>query len=101
MPRMVIRPARVLMRFEVDRVLVMELPRENALDLLEWLGLGRPEFGAVETRMLLPLCRRRLWPEPRNVDPARSTRPAGTLRLQTELLATLVSSIDDSILRFG
>jgi hypothetical protein len=45
---------------------ILELPRREALDLLEWLGLGRPEFGAVEVRVLLPLCRRRLWPERRN-----------------------------------
>jgi hypothetical protein len=86
-------------------IIVMELPRDDGLDLLEWLGLGRPEFGAIDSRSLLPKCRRRLWPEPRNLDPpkicSRGLRPAGTLRVQTELLAIALSSIAGAMLRFG
>jgi hypothetical protein len=75
----------------------LELSREDGLDLLEWLGLGRPEFGAIDVRELLPLCRRRLWPEPRNVDPERcdvsgaTVRPAGALR---QLVTHVVKILD-------
>ena len=71
------------MRFALDgQRALLELSRDDGLDLLEWIGLGRAEFGAVEVSVLLPLCRRRLWPEARNVDPARlgadgQTRAAG------------------------
>jgi hypothetical protein len=49
----------------------LELPRDEGLALLDWLGLGRPEFGALDARELLPLCRRRLWPEQRNLGSPR------------------------------
>lgn len=49
----------------------LRLPYAEALDLFEWLGLGRPEFGAIEVRDILPRCRRRLWPEARNDGPMR------------------------------
>lgn len=55
------------MVFAVDgRDVVFEFPQELGLDLLDWLGLGRPAFGAIEVAVLLPLCRRRLWLEARN-----------------------------------
>jgi hypothetical protein len=61
------------MRFVLDgRTPFLGLPREEALDLFEHLGLGRPEFGAIEVSMLVPLCRRRLWPEKRNDGPLRA-----------------------------
>jgi hypothetical protein len=44
----------------------MDVPREEGLALLEWLGLGRPDFGAIAGRELAPLCRRRLWAVARN-----------------------------------
>jgi hypothetical protein len=71
---------------------VLELPRDEALRLLEWLGLGRPEFGAIEVRVLLPLCRRRLWPEARNASPLRS---------RVQALATAISDRLDAIVSFG
>lgn len=74
------------------RAPVLELPRPAALSLLEWLGLGRPEFGAVEVSILLPLCRRRLWPEPRN---------EGPLRRAVEALATAISSSPGAMVHFG
>ncbi len=86
-------------------LLIFELERSDALDLLEWLGLGRREFGAIEPSELLALCRRRLWPEPRNYDPAktspRGTRPAGMLRAHTELLAAALTNITGTVLSFG
>jgi len=119
------------MKFVLDRgPILLELPRSDALDLLDWLGLGRPEFGAIDIRELLPLCRRRLWPVPRNIDePKRQLsydltfkrgkylkgpvslreRPAGTLRLHTEFLAAAIASFGDhgeegeeeEVVRFG
>jgi hypothetical protein len=119
---------RPTMKFVLDRgPLLLELPRSDALDLLDWLGLGRPEFGAINIRKLLPLCRRRLWFEPRNVDEPKKQlsfeltvvrgkrvrgpvevkeRPAGTLRLHTEFLAAAIASFGEhdgheEIVRFG
>jgi hypothetical protein len=41
----------------------LELERAEGLDLLNWLGFGRAEFGSVTASDLLARCRRRLWPE--------------------------------------
>ena len=85
---------------------LLDLPREEGLDLLEWLGLDRPEFGRIAVRAIAPLCRRRLWPITRNVDPARvrvgtdgrsDLRPAGTLRSHTERLLTCLGDRDGAI----
>lgn len=83
----------------VERECMMTLRREDALDLLDWIGLPREDFGAIDARQLAPLCRRRLWPMPRNVDAAVHgrrpdgtlfvVRPAGTLRRWTEILLRL------------
>lgn len=40
---------------------MMVVRRDVGLALLEWLGLGRPDFGAIAARELAPRCRRRLW----------------------------------------
>lgn len=77
------------------------LPRAEALDLLAWLGLGRPEFGAIEARALAPLCRRRLWPLPRNLDPAKGERPRGTLRARTAQLLAIAEEAGDRAITFG
>lgn len=77
------------------------LPRAEALDLLAWLGLGRPEFGAIEARELLPRCRRRLWPLPRNLDAAQGERPRGTLRMRTAQLLALAEEAGDRAITFG
>lgn len=79
----------------------MALPRAEGLDLLEWLGLGRPEFGALTGRKLAPLCRRRLWPMPRNLDPARGDRPRGTLRMRTAQLLALAEQAGERVVMFG
>jgi hypothetical protein len=81
------------MRFVFDgRQPFYSLPRRQALDLLEWLGLGRPCFGAVEVSVLLPLCRRRLWPMPRNDGPLRS---------HVEALASAIRPWPASMVHFG
>jgi hypothetical protein len=58
---------------------LFEVPRPEGLVLLEWLGLGRPEFGALDMRELLPRCRRRLWPERRNLAEPRLVELASAL----------------------
>lgn len=57
----------------------LDLPRSEGLDLLEWLGLGRPEFGAISSRELAPRCRRRLWNVRRNEHPTLRARAAQLL----------------------
>jgi hypothetical protein len=80
---------------------ILELRRADALDLLEWLGLGRPEFGAIEIKDILPLCKRRLWPLPRNVDPATPTRTSGSLRHYAMTLADRLAGEPNAVLLFG
>jgi hypothetical protein len=78
------------------------LGRDDALDLLQWLGLERPEFGAVRRSELAALCRRRLWPIARNVDPAvPNRRPAGTLRAATADMLAFVERFDAPHVTFG
>ncbi len=78
------------------------LVRDDALDLLQWLGLERPEFGAVRRSELAALCRRRLWPMPRNVDPAvPNRRPAGALRAATADMLAFVERWEGSHVTFG
>lgn len=58
---------------------ILEIPRDEGLALLEWLGLGRPEFGAIAARELAPRCRRRLWGVPRNAHPVLHARTSELL----------------------
>jgi hypothetical protein len=45
----------------------MNLSNSNAADLCEWLGAPFEEYsGELPATELAALCRRRLWPEPRN-----------------------------------
>lgn len=59
-------------------IAILDMPRQEGLDLLDWLGLGRPDFGAIPARNLAPLCRRRLWDVARNANPVLRAR-AGQL----------------------
>lgn len=79
----------------------LEVRRRDALDLLAWLGLDRPEFGAIEARELLPLCRRRLWLVDRNVDAAVPGRAAGTLRALVAELAGHIEKAPAAVVQFG
>lgn len=84
------------MRFAVSgcaHAPLLSLPRAAALDLLEWLGLGRPEFGAIDARALGPLCRRRLWTVRRNED--------ARLRALTEDLLAVTVAADGALVLFG
>ena len=80
-------------RLDPDTLTWMSLPREEGLALLEWLGLGRPEFGAIAARELAPRCRRRLWSVERNQNPALRSRT-------TELLAVAEAAGEGMVL-FG
>ena len=63
----------------------VQLSEPNAEDLLKWLGLEPSNFGFIEANDLSARCRRRLWPMPRNIDPAiphrEETTPGGHVRL--------------------
>ena len=89
------------------QAVVLDVPRQDGLDLLAWLGLDQPEFGRMAARALAPLCRRRLWPMARNVDPAQpgirgTSRPRapGTLRAYTQQLLTCLGAQDGAVV-FG
>jgi len=72
---------------------VLDLAREEALDLLDWLGFGRPEFGAIDPRDLAPRCRRRLWDVERNDHPL--------LRGRTSQLLSMAESAGERVILFG
>jgi len=69
------------------------MPREEGLALLEWLGLGRPDFGAIPARDLAPRCRRRLWPLERNAH--------ALLRARTGELLAVAEAAGDGTVLFG
>lgn len=71
----------------------LDLPRADGLALLEWLGLGQPEFGAIKARELAPLCRRRLWPVPRNAEPR--------MRELTRALLAVAEGAGEGMVLFG
>ena len=70
------------------------MPREEGLALLEWLGLGRPDFGAIPARDLAPRCRRRL------VARANATR-THSLRARTGELLAVAEAAGDGTVLFG
>jgi hypothetical protein len=72
---------------------LLDVPRAEGLDLLDWLGLGRPDFGAIPARELAPRCRRRLWNVDRNADASLRTRT-------TELLA-IAEAAAEGVVLFG
>lgn len=78
-------PSARLLRFALQgQAPFLEVDRQDGLDLLDWLGLGRAEFGAIEASALRPLCRRRLWPEPRRDESAKLRRLASRVVLALE-----------------
>jgi hypothetical protein len=90
----------------------------NAGDLLRWLSLPAYDehgclCGELPAAELSARCRRRLWPEARNFDPARAAtdfqvpgrarvidcgRPEGYLRERTEQLLALCERDRESII---
>jgi hypothetical protein len=71
----------------------LDLPREEGLALLEWLGLGRPDFGAIPARELAPRCRRRLWAIERNQH--------ASLRARTGELLAVAEAAGKGMVLFG
>lgn len=71
----------------------MDVPREEGLALLDWLGLGRPDFGAIPARELAPRCRRRLWDIERNAHPL--------LRARTGELLVVAEAAGEGTVIFG
>jgi hypothetical protein len=82
------------LRFAITSELpLLDVPRQEGLDLLEWLGLGRPEFGAIRARELAPRCRRRLWAIERNAHPS--------LRARTGELLAVAEAAGEGMVMFG
>ena len=71
---------------------ILTMPREEGLALLDWLGLGRPEFGAIAARELAPRCRRRLWDVYSTQPTPRWSNDAGRRARTGELLALALSA---------
>ena len=77
-----------------------------------WLGLPVEHLvGELPARELAALCRRRLWPEPRNLDPEVPDqisnrfycfgRPNGYLRQRTAELLHLAELAGDGLISWG
>jgi hypothetical protein len=71
----------------------LDVPREEGLALLDWLGLGRPDFGAIAARELAPRCRRRLWDIERNAH--------ALLRARTGELLAIAEGAGEGTVIFG
>lgn len=102
-------------RYEVN------LSNTNAIELLCWLGIDPDYCGEVSARDLAARCRRRLWDEARNHDPALSPaeraerlgldpsnnrvitpgREAGYLRTRTERLLKLAEKAADHLITWA
>ena len=90
----------------------INISNQNAADLLVWLGLPVEHLvGELPARELAALCRRRLWPEPRNLDPEVPDqisnrfycfgRPNGYLRQRTAELLHLAELAGDGLISWG
>jgi hypothetical protein len=80
-------------RVDAVGVTILDVPRDEGLALLDWLGLGRPEFGAINARELAPRCRRRLWHIERNAHAA--------LRARTNELLAIAEAAGEGMVFFG
>jgi hypothetical protein len=99
----------------------VNLCNANAFDLLQWLGLTPASLGDFPARELAARCRRRLWDEARNHDPALAAddrlaalggpaggaqvvmqdRRPGYLRHQTERLLAVAQAAGDGLVCWG
>lgn len=84
---------RVQVQVQVQVPAMLEVRREEGLDLLDWLGLGRPDFGAIPARELAPRCRRRLWDVERNAH--------ASLRARTSDLLAVAEQAGEGLVLFG
>lgn len=95
----------------------MNLCNRNAYDLMRWLGFTPDYSGVLDSAEVAARCRRRLWPESRNLDPGLECivelRPDGTPRFieagreenylhdRTESLLRIAESAKDGKVSFG
>lgn len=94
----------------------LNLSNVNACDLLRWLDYEPDYAGELSARDLAARCRRRLWPEARNVDAAvpqtesrgargarfiECGREAGYLRDRTERLLAVAQAAGDGLVYYG
>ena len=90
----------------------INLSNQNAADLLAWLGIASEYLvGDMPARELAALCRRRLWPEPRNIDPEVPAvfsdrfyafgRLIGYLRQRTADLLHLAEVAGEGVITWG
>ncbi|WNZ66213.1 hypothetical protein QEG98_42095 (plasmid) [Myxococcus sp. MxC21-1] len=98
----------------------LNVSNSNARDLLSWLGYHQAAagdlYGELPARDLAARCRRRLWPEVRNLDPAiapvverlpgeplffQCGRPEGYLRDRTEQLLALAERAGDGVVHYS
>lgn len=88
----------------------------NAMEWMRWVGLVADYGGEVEASKLAALCRRRLWDEQRNYDPAiegdefkveggpmviMCGRRPNYLREQTERMLKLCEKAGDGVISWG
>ncbi len=87
-------------------------PSAGPPDVLLWLGIPVGYLvGELPSRELAALCRRRLWPEARNIDPAVPDevygrfysfgRPIGYLRQRTAELLHLAELAGEGVISWG
>ena len=80
---------------------ILEVSREDGLELLDWLGLGRPEFGAIAARELAPRCRRRLWNHGKKLAAHIERNAHTSLRARTSELLAIAEAAGEGLVMFG
>jgi hypothetical protein len=94
----------------------LNMANTNAADWMRWIGLASGPCGEIKANELAALCRRRLWDEERNHDPALdgddykidggprviiSDRPANYLRDQTARMLKICEKAGDRLIAWG
>lgn len=89
----------------------INMANSNALDFLKWVGVPFDYCGEIAASDLAARCRRRLWNEERNLDPAippcedgriiYGGRRAGYLRERTEQMLALCEKAGERMICWG
>jgi hypothetical protein len=94
----------------------LNMANSNAVEWLRWVGLEADYGGQIEARDLAARCRRRLWDEQRNYDPAVegadykidggprvivADRRPNYLREQTERMLKICAKADDRLIAWA
>ena len=94
----------------------LNMANGNAVDWMRWIGLASAPCGEIKARELAAMCRRRLWNEPRNHDPALdgadykieggprviiSDRPPNYLHDQTERMLKICEKAGDRLIAWA